>query len=125
MIRTTTLPCIQCGALHETYAPADAAICSDDCWEAWLDLAETERYAAMPAVTDEQRRRVFALCAYRCPDHGCDLEECEDVDEHGVHVYYRCPTGDHVFGSIHDEVGGYAPMDDEIRALAIEPGVSA
>lgn len=73
-------------------------------------------------ISLEQRRRAIALCRFECPDHGCDLEECEDTDEHGVWVYYRCPTGDHTFGSVHDTVGGYAPSDDDIPALAILRG---
>lgn len=75
---------------------------------------------SLPPIDPATRRRVFALCAYRCPDHGCDLIECEDVDEHGAHVYYRCPAGDHLFGSAHDTVGGYYPEDDEIGVIRVE-----
>lgn len=68
----------------------------------------------------EHRRRLQALAAFACPDHGTDLEECEEVDETGVHVFYRCPVGDHVFGSAHDHVGGYFPVDDTIGVLAVD-----
>lgn len=72
-------------------------------------------------ITTEQRRRAFALCRFECPDCGRDLEEWTDVDETGAHVWYRCLGADqHRFGSIHDSVGGYAPMDDEIGVLAID-----
>lgn len=114
--------CVVCGAGMVTDRGSTTETCSDDCWEAWLEESERERYAAMPPIDPETRRRALALCAYRCPDHGCDLIECEDVDEQGVHVYYQCPAADHVFGSIHDPVGGYAPSDDDVPALAILRG---
>ena len=46
-----------------------------------------------------------------CPDHGCPLEEQEDVDELGPWVSFRCVTGDHVFGSVHDSFAGYVPVE--------------
>jgi hypothetical protein len=60
--------------------------------------------------------RAIALGQFVCPDHGCDLEEQEDRDAFGVHVSYRCPIGDHTFGSVYDPVGGYAPADRDEEA---------
>jgi len=71
----------------------------------------------------EERRRATALSRFECPDHGGALEEAQDWDEHGALVTYWCfadPDGPHVFGSIHDGVGGYAPVDDRIGVLAID-----
>lgn len=90
------------------------------CFEKDLHDGYVASLNALPPIDPETRRRVLELCSYRCPDHGCDLEECEDVDETGVHVYYRCPVGDHVFGSAHNHAGGYFPCDDEIGVLAID-----
>lgn len=99
--------------------PCDAC-CDMEDLDASLMAQQDADWAALPPLTEEQIRRAGALCAFRCPDHGCDLVECEDTDEHGPHVWYRCPEGDHHFGSIHDSVVGYSPMDDEIGVLAIE-----
>ena len=79
----------------------------DEGTNSWLDPTVVPRRA-----TEEELRRAIALCRYECPDHGCDLEECEDVDEQGVHVYYECAAGQHVFGSTYDPAGGYCPVDD-------------
>ena len=75
----------------------------------------------------ETRRRVYALCAFRCPDHGDDLTEEEEVeaDDGGrvfVVVSYSCPHGCH-FSSHLDVVGGYSPVDhDEALERYADPG---
>lgn len=91
-----------------------------DAFEAGLHASYLADLATLPPVTEEQRRRVFALCRYECPDCGRDLEEWTDVDEAGAHVSYRCLGGLHRFGSVHDPVGGYAPVDDEIGVVRID-----
>jgi hypothetical protein len=89
---------------------------SDDDFERELWEAEQARYAADPPLTEEERRRMNALCSYRCPDHGRDLAEYQepDGDETGtwINTRYRCPEGCD-FGSHYDPAGGWCPVDHE------------
>ena len=81
-----------------------------------LDTKQLEAawYAEVDAnpPTEEEMRRMAALCQYKCPDHGCDLEETTDYDENGAHVTYYCQEGGETFPSHLDPVGGYCPVDN-------------